>query len=215
MDITILCSSENHPVNSHLVEWKNRNSHHHNIELLREKAEMSGGDLLFLISCTEILKLEDRQKYKKSLVIHASNLPRGRGWNPHIWQIIEGKTTLCVTMLEAEDKVDSGAIWHQMNVDIPKHFLFDEINNALFEVELSLMDFALKNFKSIVPREQPTDVQPTYYAKRSPSDSRVNPEQSIRSQFDLIRVCDPERFPAFFELYGKKYVVKLEVFPDE
>lgn len=215
MKITILCSSVVHPVNSWLEKWINRNCDYHSIELVRKKSEMLGGDLLFLISCTEIIKKEDRQKYKKTLVLHASDLPRGRGWSPHIWQIIEGKTTLSVTMFEAEDNVDSGAIWHQMNVDIPKHFLFDEINNALFEVELSLMDFALQGFDTIVPQKQPAGVKPTYYTKRSPDDSRIDPDQSIRSQFDLIRVCDPERFPAFFEMYGKKYAVKFEVLADE
>ena len=215
MKITILCSSADRPVNSWLKKWINSNCDHHSIELVRKKSEMLGGDLLFLISCSEIIKKEDRQKYKKALVLHASDLPHGRGWSPHVWQIIEGKTTLCVTMLEAEDKVDSGAIWHQMNVDIPKYFLFDEINKTIFEIELSLMDYALQNFDTIVPWKQPTDVKSTYYPKRSPDDSRVDPEQSIRSQFDLIRVCDTERFPAFFEMYGKKYTVKIEVLADE
>lgn len=215
MKITILCSSVDHPVNSWLKKWINRNCDHHKIELVRKKTELLGGDLLFLVSCSEIIEKEDRQKYKKALVLHASDLPRGRGWSPHVWQIIEGETTLCVTLLEAEDKVDSGAIWHKREVDIPKHFLFDEINKALFEVELSLMDYALQYFETIVPQIQSLEVQSTYYAKRSPGDSRVDPEQSIRSQFDLIRVCDPERFPAFFELHGKKYVVKLEVLSDE
>jgi methionyl-tRNA formyltransferase len=48
------------------------------------------------------------------------------------------------------------------------------------------------------------------YPRRTPNDSRVNPEQSIRSQFDLIRVCDPDRYPAFFELYGHKYIIRVE-----
>lgn len=210
MDITILCSSENHPINLWLIDWKNRNSAHHNIELVRKKSDIPGGDLLFLISCSEIIKREDRNKYNKSLVIHASDLPQGRGWSPHVWQLIEGKSSICVTLLEAEDKVDSGDIWHQVELNIPKHFLFDEINNALFEAELSLMDFAINNIQSIDPHKQSSAITTTYYPKRSSKDSQLDSEKSIKSQFDLIRVCDVERFPAFFELYGHKYAVKLE-----
>jgi methionyl-tRNA formyltransferase len=192
------------------MAWKDRNSIYHNIELVREKSNLSGGDLLFLISCSEIIKKDVRKKYNKTLVIHASDLPNGRGWSPHVWQIIEGETPICVSLLEAEDNVDSGDIWHQIKLDIPRHFLFDEINNALFEAELALMDFAVNNMPSVVPREQSTEIKPTYYPKRAPNDSQLDPEKSIKSQFDLIRVCDSERFPAFFELYGKKYAVKLE-----
>jgi methionyl-tRNA formyltransferase len=215
MDITVLCSSEDHPVNPWLEKWIKENFDHHKIELVRKKAEMPGGDLLFLVSCSEIIKKADRQKYKKALVIHASDLPRGRGWSPHVWQIIEGESTLCVTLLEAEDKVDSGDIWHQMNVDIPKHFLFDEINNALFDAELSLMDFALHNFDLVIPQKQSEVIPPTYFAKRVPDDSQIDPELSIKSQFDLIRVCDTERFPAFIEMYGNKYAIKLEKIGNE
>lgn len=210
MDITILCSSEKHPVNQWLVDWMNKNIHKHNIEIVRKKTAISGGDLLFLISCSEIIGQKDRQKYKKSLVIHASSLPRGRGWSPHIWQILEGQKSVCVSLLEAEDQVDSGKIWHQVNIDIPPHFLYDEINSALFEAEILLMDYAIENFCTIVPHAQPSNIDPSYYPKRSPEDSRLDPELSIKSQFDLIRVCDPERFPAFFELYGKRYVIRLE-----
>lgn len=215
MDITILCSSVDHPVNPWLEKWISRNCGKQRVELIRKKSELRGGDLLFLVSCSEIIKKEDREKYKKTLVLHASDLPLGRGWSPHVWQIIEGRTTLCITMLEAEDKVDSGAIWHQIHVDIPKTFLFDEINKVLFDAELSLMDFALENFYTIISRKQPTDIMPTYYQKRSPDDSRIDSKQSIENQFDLIRVCDPERFPAFFEVHGRKYAIKLEVLEDE
>jgi len=210
VDITILCSSEKHPIRPRLVNWMDENINKHNIELVRKKSENSGGDLLFLISCSEIIDQEELQKYKKSLVVHASDLPLGRGWSPHIWQILEGATSVCVSLLEAEGKVDSGKIWHQVTIDIPQHFLFDEINRVLFEAEISLMDYAVKNFHKVVPYEQSPDVEPTYYPKRLPADSRVDPGLSIKSQFNLIRICDTGRFPAFFELYGNKYFIKLE-----
>lgn len=31
----------------------------------------------------------------------------------------------------------------------------------------------------------------------------------VRSS-DLIRICDPDRFPAYFELHGHKYNIRLE-----
>lgn len=210
MKVTILCSSAAHPINAHLQSWIARHQDRHQISLLRNKTDLEGGDLLFLISCSEMVTKQERLRYAKTLVIHASDLPLGRGWSPHIWQILDGATEVTVTLLEAEDKVDSGAIWKKIPVHVEKNALWHEINGTIFDAELVLMDFAVENLGTIQPTPQSTTVVPTYYPKRTPSDSRVDPRKSIESQFDLVRVCDPDRFPAYFELHGSRYIIKLE-----
>lgn len=215
MKITVLCSSEEHPVNSRLEAWIHVNKVKHDLELVRRKGEMSGGDLLFLISCSEVIDRQARSMYKKSLVIHASNLPEGRGWSPHIWQILEGKTEIVISLLEVADSVDSGDIWHQLKINIPKSALYDEINKLIFDAELELMDFAVSNFNCVTPKTQKNDIKPTYYPKRTPGDSELDPNLSIAEQFNLMRVCDPERFPAFFKLHDCKYKIRLERVIDE
>lgn len=210
MKITIVCTSINHPVNAYLERWIGAQELKHQIDLVRSKRELTGGDLLFLISCSELVSKEERDRYDKTLLVHASDLPRGRGWSPHIWQILEGATRICVTLLEAEDKVDSGSIWSQIWVDIPPHALWNEINHAIFEAELELMDFAVTNFGVVRPRAQSAEVAPTYYPRRNEADSALDPAKSIEEQFDLMRVSDPARFPAYFELRGQRYILKLE-----
>ena len=59
------------------------------------------------------------------------------------------------------------------------------------------------------------DIQEAHYPRRTPDDSNVNIHKSLAEQFDLIRVADPERYPAFFEFRGRKYICRLEVFDDE
>lgn len=210
MKITILCSSAEHPVNSYLQSWILKNKHQHQIDLVRKKADLSDGSLLFLISCAEIVNESDRRLYEKTLVIHASDLPLGRGWSPHIWQILGGATEVTITLLEAEDKVDSGAIWKKLEVSIDKDALWDEINHAIFENELNLMDFSVDNFDVIKTMPQSVVIEPTYHPKRTPADSKIDSKKSIEEQFNLIRVCDPDRFPAYFELHGHKYIIRLE-----
>jgi methionyl-tRNA formyltransferase len=210
MKITLLCSSTAHPINAYLEEWIVRHEPSHEINRIQSKCDLTHGDLLFLISCSEIVSADDRDKYTNTLVIHASNLPQGRGWSPHIWQILEGLTEITVSLIEAEDKVDCGDIWHQIIVEIPKHALWDEINHAIFEAEMKLMDFCIENSGAIHTRPQSSDITPTYFRRRSPADSAVDPRKTIEEQFNLIRVSDPDRFPAFFELYGKRYLLRLE-----
>lgn len=210
MKITILNTSADHPVNTWLDKWMKTYQVNHEINLVRSTNDLVGGDILFLISCFDLVLKQDRDKYKKTLVIHASDLPNGRGWSPHIWAVINGAEEITLTLLEAEDEVDSGDVWKKVNVNIPKTALYNKINELIFGAELQLMDFAVENFNSVVPLKQSSE-DSTYWPKRTPEDSEINIHKSISEQFDLIRVCDPNRFPAFFYKDGRKFILKVEV----
>ena len=214
MKITLLCSEPNHPVNAYLKPWMSSQQGVHDVELAQRKSQLSGGDLLFLISCSEIIKEADRKKYLSTLVLHASDLPKGRGWSPHIREIVDGADHITLSLLEAEDKVDSGRIWAKQQIPVPKDALWDEINHLLFTAEVALIDLAVKQFGQLTPVLQSNLGQATYYPKRTPQDSQLNPNKTIAEQFNLIRVCDPNRFPAFFEIHGKKYKLTLEKLDD-
>lgn len=210
MKVTILCSDKNHPINDFIYTWMDANKDIAEITLARKKNELPGGDVLFLISCHEIIKEKDRNLYQKSLVLHASDLPIGRGWSPHIWEIVNGAKNITLSLIEAEDEVDSGKIWFQTLITIPEHLIWNEINHLLFEAEIKVIESTINNFEDIQPSSQNTNIKPTYYRKRVPEDSIINPEKSIESQFNQIRICDPNRFPAFFNLHGHRYKIILE-----
>jgi methionyl-tRNA formyltransferase len=131
MNISILTTSIEHPVNAYLDKWAEKNKNHQ-ISIVHSKEELIPGDILFLISCSEIISKLERGKFKKTLVVHASDLPHGRGWSPHVWEIINGATDITLSLLEAEDQVDTGDIWKKISVPIPKTTLFDEINELIF-----------------------------------------------------------------------------------
>ncbi len=170
--------------------------------------KLVGGDLLFLISCSQIVRPELRRYYRHTLVVHASDLPQGRGWSPLIWQLLEGRTEIAVTLLEADDPVDSGKIWSKRWLHFEGHELFDEINQALFQAELELMDFAISQYEVIQAQAQDSQ-QASWYPRRHPEDSRLDPQLPLASQFDLLRVADPARYPAYFELRGYRYEITI------
>lgn len=215
MKVSILCSNPKHPVNAYLLPWLERQRNFHEIELVCKITELNGGDMLILVSCSEIVNSDVRALYGVSLVLHASDLPQGRGWSPHIWEISSGASQLTLSLLEAQDKVDKGRIWKKVRIPVPPTALWDEINHSLFTAEVELIDFALASYGCIQPQEQSTDVKSTYYRLRTPEDSRIDPNQPLGDQFDLIRVCDPDRFPAFFEYRGQRFTLKLEKLHDE
>lgn len=210
MKISVLCTNKDHPAYPWLERWKSWTArNHHSVELVQCSTDLSGGDVLFLVSCHEILADKDRSRYRAVLVIHASDLPEGRGWSPHVWQIIEGRSDIVVTLLEAGDKLDAGAIWAQRKLHLEGHELSNEINQRLFGIELELMDFAVSNFGAVTPHPQDGRT-PTYYRRRTPEDSRLDPHKTIAEQFELLRAADSSRFAAFFDFRGHRYIVRVE-----
>jgi len=208
MNISVLITSKEHPVNTYINKWIEKNKSHQ-ISIIHSKEELTSGDILFLISCSDIISKIERSEFKKTLVIHASDLPHGRGWSPHVWEIINGATNITLSLLEVEDKVDTGDIWKKVTVPIPKTALFDEINELIFNSELELMDFSIANYKTVKPKKQ-LNIDSTYWPKRSPNDSEIDINKGISEQFNLIRVCDPDRFPAFFYKDGKRFNITIK-----
>lgn len=208
MKISVLCSSKEHPIYPKLRQWCDEQPH--DTELLNSTSRLSGGDILFLVSCSELIREKVRSAYKHTLVLHASDLPKGRGWSPHIWDLLNGANGLTVSLLEASEPVDSGRIWAKETFKVDPDWLWDEINEALFTVELKLMSFAVHNVHRVAPSVQDGTKGVTYYPKRTPEDSELDIDKSIREQFNLIRVCDPSRYPATFRIHGHKYKLIVE-----
>jgi methionyl-tRNA formyltransferase len=209
MKITVICSSPEHPIWPRLEAWVREKGESHDVRLVNHPQEIESGDLLLLISCTSIIKRDVRERFGATLVCHASDVPRGRGWSPLVWQVLEGANRICVTLMYAEDKVDSGKIWAQRTVELEGHELADEIYGRLFDAELELMDFAVEHFGRIEPRDQP-DVEPTYYPRRRPEDSKVDVNQSLAEVFDLLRIADSNRYPVFFDHRGYRYSLSIQ-----
>lgn len=210
MKISILCTDRQHPVIQSLNEWvKSMIEKRHIVSLVFDKADLPGGDILFLVSCSQKVGESERAKYKSVLVLHASNLPRRRGWSPHIWSVLDGESEIIVSLIEAIEPVDSGSIWLKTSFLLEGHELLDEINKKLFDAEVFLMTFAVDNIDNITPIEQVGD-SGSYMRKRTPADSEIDPKKSIADQFNLLRVIDSERYPAFFYHRGYKYQIKIE-----
>ncbi|WP_216096903.1 formyltransferase family protein [Idiomarina sp. MD25a] len=215
LQVSVLCSDPNHPIQPLLQDWKIKQQEDgHQVEIVERAKHLRGGDILLLISCAEKITADVRSGYQRSLVIHASDLPKGRGWSPHIWGLLEGKDQLTVTLLDAAEGIDEGAIYKQLQLPVTKDALWDEINAALFSMELVLMDWAVAHVLATQPQPQ-TEQQATYYPKRTPSDSQLDADKSIAAQWDLIRVCDPNRYPAWFSLHGHQYKVIVEKMDDK
>ncbi|MFT6458942.1 formyltransferase family protein [Pseudophaeobacter arcticus] len=210
MRIDLLCTNRTHPVVPSLRDWISARARDHTLRLIHDKSDLQEGDILFLVSCSQLIARDDRARYRTTMVLHASDLPEGRGWSPHVWDILAGREELTLSLLTAEDGVDSGAIWAKRHFHVPRHALSAEINALLFEAELALMDRGIEMVAAgEYPQPQP-DAEASYHPRRTPEDSRLDPSQPLAELFDRIRVADPDRYPAFFEMHGKTFELTLK-----
>jgi len=208
MRIDILVSDAGHPTFEYLRDFVESLARTDDAELHLSSPELRGGDFLFLVSCQEVIRSSLRSKYRYSLVLHESDLPQGRGWSPLVWQILERRTNITVSLIDAADPVDTGDIWSQETVLVEDHEVLSEIAQKIALAKIRLMKWAMINCFSATP--SPQKGTPSYYRRRIPEDSRIDPCRPIAEQFDLMRIADPERYPCFFDIRGHRYKIFIE-----
>ena len=201
MKIEIVISDHRHPLRPVVSAWMHSHPEHE-IRVLQKLAEADGGDHLVMLACQEIARAEVRDRYLRCFVAHASDLPEGRGWSPAVWDVLRGRDELVLSLIEADEPVDSGRVVGKFRAPLQPTDLHGDINRVLGELVVDSLEFILRN-----PSAEATlqTGEATWYRKRTPEDSRLDPAQSIASQFNLLRVCDPERYPPFFELHGERF----------
>jgi len=176
-------------------------------KLVRSAEAIECGWINFLLGCTHIISEEVLSRNQHNFVVHESNLPEGRGFAPMTWQILEGKNDIPICLLEAAAEADAGDIWIQDVIHLDGSELADEWRSEQGEKTLEMCLRLIDEYKSIIKIKQ--SGLPIYYKRRRPDDSRLDVDKSLREQFNLLRVADNMRYPAYFEIEGNRYVVNI------
>jgi methionyl-tRNA formyltransferase len=180
--------------------------------LLRDSAEVEQSTAVaFYLGCVRIAPPAALARAQRNLVVHASDLPKGRGFSPLTWQIIAGINRIPVCLLDAAEAVDAGPVIYRDWIDYRGDELIDELRGRMGDMHVRL---PMRFLAAPVP---PAGVQqqgePSTYPRRRPVDSRLDPEKTFAVQFDLLRTVDNDKYPAWFELRGARYVLKIEKMP--
>jgi methionyl-tRNA formyltransferase len=168
------------------------------------------GDILFILGFFKIVPPEILKRNKINIVVHESALPRGRGWSPMSWLVAEGSREIPLSLFEAVEKVDAGRIYLRDRVLLKGDELLPEIRSKVGPAMMRLCEKFVARYPSILNRGIHQKGKPSYYRRRIPNDSRLNPQKSISSQFNLLRIADQDAYPAFFEYRGSTYILKIE-----
>jgi methionyl-tRNA formyltransferase len=164
-------------------------------------------DVVFILSYFKLIKEEYLKKHKHNIVVHGSDLPKGKGWSPIIWQIIEGKNKIPMTLFEAVPEMDAGDYYIKDYINFEGHELSKEIRKKQAEKTIEMCLKFLENYNQLKLKKQVG--KSTFYKKRNKNDSEININKTINGQFNLLRVVDNKEYPAFFYKDGYKYIIKI------
>ena len=173
----------------------------HNLE------HISSFDFVFVLGFTKILKRDFLSRNKMVMIIHESELPKGKGFSPIQWQILEGENEIKVCLINAAEKVDSGEILETEKLIFDGSELYDEIRESQARVSFKLIRKFLKKYPNNSKCSQIGNS--TYYRKRTKKDSELNINDSIKDSFPKLRIGNNEEWPSFFKLNGVTYILKI------
>ena len=176
--------------------------------LCRSCDEITNGLVAFYLGCVNITPKTILKKNTYNLVVHESDLPKGKGFAPLTWQILEGKNTIPVCLIEASNVVDSGNIYFQKELVFQGHELNEELRHAQGNITIELcIEFLECN---IPPQGHEQNGETDFYKRRYPADSELDVDKTIAKQFNILRVVDNERYPAFFKYKNQTYKLTIE-----
>lgn len=183
------------------------------VRWIHDPAELAVGDVAFFLSLSRLVPADLRRRHAHNLVVHESALPAGRGWSPLTWQVLEGKSEIPVTLLEAAEGADAGDIYLQSTITLRGDELVDELRAAQAAATLALAREFLDRYPWSATEGRAQTGVPSYYPRRRPADSRLDPDRTLRELFNQLRVADPVRYPAFCEIAGRRFEIRITPAP--
>lgn len=172
-----------------------------------DKNEIREGDICFILSCTRIIDEEFLKRNKNNIVVHASDLPDGKGFSPLQWQILEGKNEIVLTLFEVAAKVDAGPYYQKDKLVLKGTELYDELRSMLGLKIIEMCIYYVNNRADLKPIEQ--SGEETFYKRRTVKDDEIDPQKSIAGQFNHFRIADNDKFPLYFKHLGEEYILKI------
>lgn len=187
----------------------------HDVAFATDQQDVKKGDVAFYLGCTKITPKSILNRNKHNIVVHESALPQGTGFSPLTWQILEGKNSIPIVLFEAVEELDSGPIYIRDILEFEGHELIDEMREKQGNKTVELCTLFINMYPDIILTAQPQDGSASFYPRRTPQDSRLDSRKSIAEQFNLLRVVDNTRYPAFVEMNGNIYLLKIEKMSSE
>jgi len=176
---------------------------------LSDLIEKGKPDMIIVVGWYWIINKRLLEKVPDGIIgIHASLLPKYRGFAPLVWAIINGEKKTGISLFYFDRGIDSGDIVAQKEFDILEN---DTIKEILKKTERSVADILKENYSKLLSGEAPRTKQnhenAIYCSQRKPEDGRINWNFSNKKIHDFIRAQAPPYPGAFSYIKDKKIII--------
>lgn len=191
-------------INKFIINYKNNK---YNLSINFNHNEVKSNDIVFILGYTKILDDEFLISNKLNLVVHESDLPKGKGFSPIQWQILNGQKKIIFTLFEAKKELDSGDIFLQKEVFFTGYELFDEIRNIQGNNTIELIKEFIEKYPIINKKRQ--EGCETIFNRRKLNDDKLDINKTIYEQFNHLRIANNDEYPLWFDIDGHKYIINI------
>lgn len=172
-------------------------------------------EVVLILSYHRLIPAKVLALHQHNIVIHASDLPQGKGWSPLMWQVLADQKDIVFSLFEATADVDNGPIYLKQTLHLSGFELNHELRHLQAKMCIEMCLEFISHYHELTLHPQQPQGQSTFYPKRTAKDSELDPNKSLNEQFNLLRTVDNEEYPAFFLKDGHKYILKIYHAPDE
>lgn len=178
------------------------------VYLCHSSKAITQGDICFILSCSKKVKTDDLKKNKHNIVVHASDLPNGRGFSPIQHIIRLGNDNIMLTLFEAEDSIDAGPYYFKSELKFKGNELLDEIRDIIGKHIIELCVDYVRNVDNCLAQEQKG--APTYFPRLTQADDELNVNKTLYELMSQLRASDFERYCPYFYYRGRKFYLTVK-----
>lgn len=152
--------------------------------------------------------IKNPNDYKNAIVIHSSDLPKGRGWAPLYNSIVNQQKDFVISCIRLSDPVDSGEIILKASFEMKSEYTATFLRAIDIELTFLIISKLFEkwpdgNFQSIKQKSEST-----YNKKRHLSDNEIKLNDNFGDVLDMLRAVESQH-PAFIEYNGIDYIIEV------
>jgi methionyl-tRNA formyltransferase len=149
------------------------------------------------------------RQFELCLNIHPTLLPKYRGVNSGAYVIQNSEKYAGSSVHLLTENIDQGPILMQSKIPLSKFDTTKSMQRKVYATEPSLVLKSIRQLEKGAQFSVQNEIDSSFYAKRNPNDSELDPNRSLLELFNFIRSCDPEKYPAFFRMEGQRVFIKM------